>query len=46
MYFLIENDKLLEKHTIWGNFSADTKKDFDSELVYNKKYFENQNKIS
>ena len=34
MYFLIENDELLEKYnTIWDKFSADIKKEFDSELV-------------
>ena len=37
-YFLIENDDLLEKqNTIWNKFSADMKKDFDSEPVYTKK---------
>ena len=31
MYFLIEDDDLLEKHnTIWDKVSADIKKDFDS----------------
>ena len=36
-YFLIENDDLLEKYnTIWDKVSADMKKDFDSEPVYNK----------
>ena len=34
MYFLIENDNLLEKYNfIWGNVSADIKKEFDSEPV-------------
>ena len=37
MYFF-ENDDLLEKHTtIWDNFRADMKKEFDSEPFYNKK---------
>ena len=39
MYFLIENDNLLENYSsIWDKFSADIKKEFDSEPVYNKKY--------
>ena len=38
MYFLIENDDLVENYnTIWDKFSDDIKKEFDSELVYNKK---------
>ena len=38
MYFLIEEDDLLEKYnTIWDEVSADIKKEFDSETVYNKK---------
>ena len=37
MYFLIEDDDLLEKYnTIWDKASADIKKEFDSEPVYNK----------
>ena len=36
MYFLIEDDDLLEKYnTIWDKVSADIK-EFDSEPVYNK----------
>ena len=47
MYFLIEDEDLLEKYnTIWDKFSADIKKEFDSEPVYQKIFFENQNKIS
>ena len=47
MYFLIEDDDLLEKYnTIWDRVSADIKNEFDSEPVYNKNFFENQNKIS
>ena len=34
MYFLIEDDDLLEKYnTIWDKVSADIKKEFDSETV-------------
>ena len=40
MYFLIEDNDLLEKYnTIWDKVSADIKKDFDSEPVYNKKIY-------
>ena len=39
MYFLIENDNLLEKYnTIWDNVSTDIKKEFDSESLYDKKF--------
>ena len=39
MYFLIEDDDLLEKHnTIWDKVSADIKKEFDREPVYNKNF--------
>ena len=39
MYFLIEEDDLLEKYnTIWDKVSADTKKERDSEPVYNKEF--------
>ena len=39
MYFLIEDDDLLEKYnTIWDKVSAYIKKEFDSEPVYNKNY--------
>ena len=39
MYFLIEDDDFLEKYnTIWDKVSADVKKRFDSEPVYNKNY--------
>ena len=35
--FLIENDDLVQKYnTIWDKVSADIKKEFDSEPVYNK----------
>ena len=37
MYFLIEDDDLLEKYnTIWDKVSTDIKKEFDSGRVYNK----------
>ena len=37
MYFLIEDEDLLEKYnTIWDKVSADIKKEFDSEPVYDK----------
>ena len=37
MYFLIEDDDLLEKcNTNWDKTSADIKKELDGELVYNK----------
>ena len=37
MYFLIEDDKLLEKYNaIWNKVSADIKEEFDNEPVYNK----------
>ena len=39
MYFLIEDDDLLEKYnTNWDKVSADIKKEFDSRPVYNKKF--------
>ena len=39
MYFLIEDDDLLEKYnTIWDKVSADIKKEFDSRPVYNKEF--------
>ena len=39
MYFLIENDDLIEKYnTIWDKFSADIKKEFDSDPGYSKNY--------
>ena len=37
--FFIEDDDLLEKYnTIWDKASADIKKKFDSNLVYNKEF--------
>ena len=39
MYFLIEDDDLLEKcNKIWDKVSADIKKEFHSEPAYNKNY--------
>ena len=39
MYFLIEDDDLLEKYsTFWDKISADVKKEFYSEPAYNKSY--------
>ena len=38
--FLMEDDDLLKKYnTLWDRVSADTKKDFNSEPVYNKNFF-------
>ena len=40
MYFLIEYDDVLEKYnTIWDKVSADKKKEFDNEPVYNKEFW-------
>ena len=37
--FFIEDDDLLEKYnTVWDRVSADIKKEFDSEPVYNKEF--------
>ena len=39
MYFLIENDDLLEKNnTIWDSVSNDIKKESDSEPAHNKNF--------
>ena len=39
MYFLIGDDDLLEKYnTIQDKVSADIKKEFDSEPLYNKEF--------
>ena len=39
MYLLIEDDGLLEKYnTVWNKVSADLKKEFDSEPIYNKEF--------
>ena len=43
MYFLIEHDDILEKHnTIWGKVSADVKKEFNSNPVYNKEFLKSK----
>ena len=45
MYFLIEDDKLLEKYnTIWDKVSTDIKKEFDSEPVYSKRFLKTKTK--
>ena len=47
MYFLIDNDDLLEKNnTIWDKVCADIKKEFDSEPVYNKSFLKTKIKNS
>ena len=39
MYFLIKDEKLLEKHNeIWKKISSIIKKEFDSKPLYSKKY--------
>ena len=39
MYYLIKYDNWLEKHNIiWDEVSADIKKEFGSESVYNKEF--------
>ena len=39
MYFLIEDDYLIEKYnTIWDKVSADIKREFDSDPAYNENY--------
>ena len=39
IYFLIEDDELLEKcNAIWDKASADTKKEFKSEPVFDKEF--------
>ena len=46
MYFLIEDDDLLEKqNTIWDKVSADLKKEFDSDPVYNKEFLKTKKKV-
>ena len=45
MNVLIEDDDLLEKYnTIWDKVSADIKKEFDDDFVYNKKFLKNKTK--
>ena len=39
MYFLIEDDELLEKcNTIWEKFCVNRKKEFESKPVYKKEF--------
>ena len=46
MYFSIEDDDLLEKYNaIWDKISADVKKEFDNEFVYNKNYLKSKIKF-
>ena len=46
MYFLIEDDDLLEKYNIfWDRVTADIKKEFDSGPVYNKNFFKEIPKV-
>ena len=46
IYFLIEDDDLLKNYnTIWDKVSADLKKEFDSEPVYNKEYLKTKIKF-
>ena len=46
MYFLIEDDDLLEKYnTIWDKVSANIKKDVDRKPVYNKEFLKTKNKL-
>ena len=45
MYFLIEDDNLLEKYNaIWDKVSAHIKKEFHSELAYNKNFLKTKTK--
>ena len=47
MYFLIEDDHLLEKYnTIWDKVSADIKKEFNSGPVYNKTFLKTKIKFN
>ena len=46
MYILIEDDDLLEKYnTIWDKVSADIKKEFYSEPVFNKTFLKTKIKF-
>ena len=39
MYFLIENEELLKKYNeIWNDINNTINEEFDSELIYNKRY--------
>ena len=46
MYFVIENDDLLEKYnTIWDKFSADIEREINNEPVHNKTYLKTKIKL-
>ena len=46
MFFFIEDDGWLEKyHTFWNKVTADLKKEFDSEPVYNKDFLKTNKQI-
>ena len=46
MYFLIDDDDLLEKYNIiWDEVSADIEKEFNSKPVFSLKTLKKQNKI-
>ena len=46
MYFLIKDDDLLEKYNImWNKVSANIKKEFDSEPVYDKNYLKKKKNL-
>ena len=38
VFFILDGNLLENYNTIWDKVSADIKKEFDSELVYNKNY--------
>ena len=45
-FFLIEDDGWLEKYnTFWNKVTADLKKEFDSEPVYNKDFLKTNKQI-
>ena len=47
MYFSIEDLDLIKKYNdSWNKVCYSTKKEYDFELICNKKFFENENKIS
>ena len=46
MYYLIKYDHILEKYnTLCNKVSADIKKEFDSESVYNKEFWKPKKKV-
>ena len=44
-HHLVENDDILEKYTIWDKVSANIRKGFDSEAVYNKEFLKTKIKF-